>query len=344
MTAVGDAWASDGVELAAQEFRQGVVGGVFAHDADQVSARAGILNGGAADVSGLDVTVHPLTAIVTPVAGAAGSFLVPVPTDTTVTLAARDATYTRWDLIVLHVYDSSIDGSGQTKTAIEVVTGTPAPSPTEPTAPPGTLPLKRAVVPVTGNVALVDRFQWAAPQGAVLPTTSATRPAAPRLGQPIYEDDTLLLWNGSAFAPIIPPDTAFPHEAIKRSADSQIANVTLDNLISGWVAIDDPNDGIHYAGGALVADRAGLWVIECVASWGPKVSSGYRQVRITRGGSEIMALGQLDAQVTRTTIPLTVVRRLGVGDAINMGVYHNSGSPEKLEAGYTTLSMTWLSV
>jgi hypothetical protein len=67
-----------------------------------------------------------------------------------VTVNAGDATNPRRDLIVARVYDSAI-GDGQTGFAIEVVTGTPAPSPSDPAIPTGAIPLCRVNVGVNAT-------------------------------------------------------------------------------------------------------------------------------------------------------------------------------------------------
>lgn len=68
----------------------------------------------------------------------------------TVTVNAGDATNPRRDLIVARVYDAGI-GDAQTGFAIEVVTGTPAASPSDPAVPTGAIPLTRVSVTVNAT-------------------------------------------------------------------------------------------------------------------------------------------------------------------------------------------------
>lgn len=77
---------------------------------------------------------------------------------TNLSISAAHATLARWDLVVGRVYDNTHDSSGQNAWALEVVTGTPAASPAEPSLPASSFKIARVVVGaavtsiVTGNI------------------------------------------------------------------------------------------------------------------------------------------------------------------------------------------------
>lgn len=96
----------------------------------------------------LNLAVYPGACVILRLG--AGPYLCYNTTAKFVTVNAGDATNPRRDLIVARVYDSAI-GDGQTGFAIEVVTGTPAPSPSDPAIPTGAIPLCRVNVGVNAT-------------------------------------------------------------------------------------------------------------------------------------------------------------------------------------------------
>ena len=119
--------ATDGaVKVQDYEWRRASTASTLAHAAHDVAAYPGVSAGFSATVSALTVTVAPGAAVVSPSSSVAGSYLVSAGSSTAVTLAARDATYSRIDRVVQRVYDGRVDGSGLYTAALEVVTGTPA--------------------------------------------------------------------------------------------------------------------------------------------------------------------------------------------------------------------------
>ena len=195
--------AGNPVAVTAAQWRRLDVGSTMMHETHDVAVRSGVCAGLGATVSGMTVTVVPGSALVTPAVTTNGSYRVSVGSATALTLNARDATYTRQDLIVLQVQDSEIDGSGQYLGSLVAVAGTPSAAPAPPAVPTGTLPLWVAVVPPSGTVTLVDRRQYTSSLGGVLTCTSTTRPtgASVRPGQLIYETDTgiVRVWTGTAW-------------------------------------------------------------------------------------------------------------------------------------------------
>ena len=119
-------------------------------------------------------------------------------------IAAADPTNGRIDLIVARVYDAAFSGS-LNKATVEVVTGTPSATPVAPAAPANSYVLAQIAVAhsvtsiVAGNI--TDLRVPATAVGGTIVCTSSARPANPRLGQTIFESDTLkrYVWNGSAW-------------------------------------------------------------------------------------------------------------------------------------------------
>jgi len=66
---------------------------------------------------------------------------------TNLAISAAHATLERWDLVVGRIYDNTHDGSGQHVWALEIVTGTPSGSPSEPALPASSFKLARVTVP-----------------------------------------------------------------------------------------------------------------------------------------------------------------------------------------------------
>lgn len=197
--------SSTGVTISAAQWRRLDIGSTMAHDAHVTAARAGVASGLAVTMSGLTATVSAGSAIVTPAASDNGSYRVSVTGTTSVTLAARDATYSRIDLIVLRVYDNEADG-GTTYSAVPLpVTGTPAAVPVAPATPAGTIVLAQCTVPPTGTVTVstVAR-QHTSALGGTIPCLSTARPsgAGLRVGQIIWESDTgqARVWTGTVWS------------------------------------------------------------------------------------------------------------------------------------------------
>ena len=186
--AVDDPWAIDGLALSALEWRRAITG-LIQHDADAVSARAGVLSGCGVTVASLTATVGAGQVVVTPTAGSNGSYIVGMTSTALTAIAAQDATFARIDRVYARVYDNAVDGSGQAKAALEIVTGTPAASPAAPALPSGAVELAQLQVPQSGggSVVVVDKRRQAVAAGGV-PwfVTTAERDVAivaPKAGQ-----------------------------------------------------------------------------------------------------------------------------------------------------------------
>ena len=199
------------ITISAAQFRRLDVASTMAHDLHDLSTRAGVCSGFVASVSGLTVTVGVGSAIVTPSNTANGSYRVAAGTPTALTLGARNATYSRRDLVVLRVSDGSVDSSGKWVAELVAIPGLASATPIDPVPLVGDLILARAIVPPTGNVTMVDRRDHTASLGGVIPCLSTARPSGPslRAGQQIFESDTgrVQVWTGTAWRDNTVPPT-----------------------------------------------------------------------------------------------------------------------------------------
>lgn len=190
------------VEVQPADFRRSVIGSTMAHDSSFVACRAGVVSGLSVAQSGVGVSVAPGCAVVTPRDSSNGSYWVSLGSAERLPLQAHHQTYGRVDLIVIRVYDSSVDSSGKYMAAAEVVAGTPAPSPVTPTTPAGALLLATVHTSNNGTISIMDNRQYTSATGGVIPvsggypTGSAIRP-----GQMIFRQDLreLYVWSGSAW-------------------------------------------------------------------------------------------------------------------------------------------------
>ncbi|MFD7067143.1 hypothetical protein ACFV97_07850 [Streptomyces sp. NPDC059913] len=138
---------------------------------------------------------------------AQGAYPVAVTVPETLTVGDGNAQYARIDSIVLRVRDGLFDASGQTAVAVELVTGTAEPSPSEPTLPPSSLRLWSITVPAgasagTGGInwssALADRRRYTAAYGGIIPRGWGTSFTGAYDGQYRDVDGVLERWNATA--------------------------------------------------------------------------------------------------------------------------------------------------
>lgn len=98
--------------------------------------------------------------------------------DATVTLdvEASDSTNDRIDIVVARVYDDIFDSSGEYYSDIEIITGTPAGSPSAPATPPGALKLAEILVAASSTAVTdgdIDDWRGSETQGMDAPVRGA---------------------------------------------------------------------------------------------------------------------------------------------------------------------------
>lgn len=162
-----------------------------------------------------------------------GDYFVYSDASINVAITAADATNPRIDLIVVRVTDSEYSGGTNTAT-VEVVTGTAAGVPAEPTIPANCLTLARVDVAalaasiVTANI--TDRRRNLSQLGGITPCTSSSTYPTVNLweGMAVYDRtlDAVLFYSGAAWIQIGPLSgwTAFT---------PALTNITIGNGVLG---------------------------------------------------------------------------------------------------------------
>ena len=287
--AVDDPWAIDGLSLSALEWRR-ATSGLLLHAGNDVSAIAGVLSGCAVSVVTLTATVAAGQLAITPQAGTNGTYLVGM-TSTTIAITARDATYARIDRVIARIYDNSVDGSGQNKAAVEIVTGTPSASPAAPTLPTGALELAQLQVPNSagGAIVVVDRRWRTAAAGGVpwFPDTAARDAAlpAPDARQLCVTGtgatrQALWLYSGTAWRQVwMPPGSVALTIVTVTPNGSPTAYLGSD----GWVRLDGGFTGL----GTAIPART--WRTICT------LPVGYRPPKVAYFGTIVSAASAIGA-------------------------------------------------
>lgn len=124
-----------------------------------------------------------------------GNYFVGNDATVTLSIAAADGTNPRIDLVVFNVRDSFYSGADD-DAQLQVLTGTPASTPAEPTVPDNAIVLARVDV-AAGETSIedadiTDRRHFNAALGGFINCLSTNRPASPDIaaGQVLYETDT----------------------------------------------------------------------------------------------------------------------------------------------------------
>jgi hypothetical protein len=124
-----------------------------------IVVRAGVFPSGTANadlvkVTALQAKVTPFQAFVSGAVSGQPGYRVTSDEDALVTFAPGSGTNPRVDLVVARVRDDTYDGSGLQAGSVEVVQGTPAPSPVAPAVPGAAIPLWQVTVPGSATAAV----------------------------------------------------------------------------------------------------------------------------------------------------------------------------------------------
>ena len=338
--------AVDGFPLPSLAWRRSQAG-LLVHADDPQSAMPGVLAGLACTVTGLTLTYGVGSAVVTPASGANGSYLAVAGTSGTVDFVTNDPTYARIDRVVLRLYDTGVDGSGETKAAIEIIQGTASASPVAPTLPAGRLELYQAQVPKlgTGSITLVDKRVYTAASGgtivvgsvAQLPTGSWLRPSqhAAVVGTSYSE----YLWNGTEWR------VWHGYCRLVRAASAQACTNTADTIIQ-WDTVGAESTADWRDGNDLVIPTSGVWNVAANVSLAAN-ATGIRAcyVKCTAPGGGITYLGkvQMNAPTTGTWNAQVVGGPvyLVAGSKLQLVVWQNSGGALNTD---NVTHQTWLAV
>lgn len=185
---------------------------MFAGRGDTYGARGGIVahsdNSLLVSVDGSDVVTVKVGSVVLPGTAVAGTgvWRAGIGSDKTASLAARDATNPRIDLVVFRQLDTDVVGSHGAYTArIEIITGTPSATPAVPSLPTMAIELGRINVPASGGgsaTADLTKRQFATALGGTMrvPTASQLPAAAAKWQRAIALDTGVeYAWTGAAW-------------------------------------------------------------------------------------------------------------------------------------------------
>jgi len=308
--AFDDPLAITGLNISALEGRRAQAA-LLAHADSPVSALPGVLYGFGCTIASLTLTVAAGSAVLSPSAGANGSYLAVNNADMTWPVTAQDATYARIDRVALRIYDNEVDAGGQNKAAVEVIAGTPAASPVAPTLPSGRLEIAQLQVPKSGagSITVVDKRMYAAAVGGVIVAQSyATLPSGSwlRYGQKAFTIDYLVTWrwNGTAwivdgnpvFASTANRDSAIPSPTVgtrvfvgARTTTPTVTDTLWEYLYDGtaWVVQTSPWQAITAAAGyttdGQVRFMGGVVLAKGTASGNTTVSTNTQIATIPAG-------------------------------------------------------------
>jgi len=177
-----------------------------------------------------------------------GIYFVEARGDENLTIAPADGTNPRKDLVVVKVEESVYSGAVDAASLV-VVTGTPAASPVVPAVPANAIVLAEVAVAagVTSitNASITDERKnqnysgnaggLATGLGGVRPVTTATRPASPRVGDPIFETDSgkTQIWNGSTWVELAYTDV------LESTVPSGLISMSLATSVpAGWLELN----------------------------------------------------------------------------------------------------------
>ncbi len=218
-----------------------------------------------------------------------GLYLVENRSTLNLAIAAADSTNPRRDLVIVRVRDSAYSGATDA-VSIEVVTGTPAGSPSDPSLPSGSCFVLARVAVGAGVTSITSgditdlrrtytgQYGLMTAHGGMIVCTSGTRPTSPYEGMQIYETDTDLMYvynganwivpyalgrvasntltsNSSAFTTIIYPlsatATLLPNRRIRVAIQTHAYSTTSSAAVT--VAVCNAGGGILNQASRIIA-------------------------------------------------------------------------------------------
>ncbi|MFV2094817.1 hypothetical protein ACFHW1_04910 [Micromonospora sp. LOL_014] len=320
-------------------------------EADRLGARAGVLPGGSAvlSLSGTTVTVRDLQAVVYPGLTATSGPYTVAHLEETHELDPADVTNARVDIVVLRVYDDDEDSSGDREAVTELITGTPAGSPTAPSTPAGAVRLGFIDVPASGggDPTLTVDAPWTVAAGGILPVrtdaeltgaSSGLHDGAMRWRQ---DAGVLEVHNGSSTWTEIARRTV-PRARLRRTAGQAITNntdTTVDWNAEDWDTAAGHDNGTNPS--RYTATVAGFYRVEARVQW-EFDTTGRRMAWLWLNGSSVVGSRQIDEPGTNETwcTPTAATVQLSVGDYVEVRVAQTSGGDLDVQGGTTQASST----
>lgn len=228
--------APDGVDITAQQFRQGQAATYGAGFGRQLGGRSGFRVGTPSNVlTATDTTwtLGPCSAMLDPGASThQGMYGWSTDANVTGAVTAADGTNPRKDIVYIQVNDSTAgDGSGAVSANVLYLAGTPGATPTAPALPARSFLVGTITVPQVGGgsptVVLNETYYVAA--GGRLPAFSAAdRPSSPYKGQEVVRLDRnnhVQAWNGTAWKWVSRPEFYYMDAAGFSTTTSQASKL-----------------------------------------------------------------------------------------------------------------------
>jgi hypothetical protein len=162
-----------------------------------------------------------------------GLYSVPNDGPVNLVIAAAHATLARNDLIICRIRDAFYSGATNTAT-LEVVTGTAAASPSDPTVPANSLIIGRVRVAAAASSIVTGAIDQLAPVtaalGGMIPCTSTSRPTAVK-STLIYETDTgnIMVYDGAIWQVVMKPFFDDQQFIVKNTDESVTSSVVMQN-------------------------------------------------------------------------------------------------------------------
>jgi hypothetical protein len=215
----------DGPTYAGQQWRTFSVAGSFLSSATAVAYGGVIPCGGAMRVSagsGLSVNVNTGFAIVPSSAGSLyGAYQFGLMSAAALTIATADPTNPRLDLVCATVSDV---GTSASNSLVQVITGTPAPSPSAPSTPSYSIPLAQVLVPASSSTVstVTDVRIFTVAAGGVVPVPSPSAVPAGYTGLYLHDRSSGRLVHLPSATPVQPQ--ILPYAPVMTTATATVTN------------------------------------------------------------------------------------------------------------------------
>jgi hypothetical protein len=239
---LGAAILMDGPTYDSQLWRTISVAGSFLTSGAALAYGGVIPCGGALYVnagSGLSVNVATGFCIVPSGAGSLyGAYQTGLMSASNLTVATADPTNPRIDLVCVTVADN---GDGTSAAEIQVVTGTPAPSPSAPSLPSYSIPLAQVLVPPSSSTVstVTDKRLFTTAAGGVVPVPSLSSVPSGYTGLYVHDRTTGRLAHNPSAGPAQPH--ILPYAPVMTSATSNVTNTGSETTV---LSLTFTSDGV----------------------------------------------------------------------------------------------------
>lgn len=237
---------------------------------------------------------------------------------TTIPLAGSDATFSRYDLIVVQVRDADVSGSAN-EAVFQAITGTPSSSPQVPAAPASSIVLARVLVAAgastIANAAITDTRLFTSASGGIVWVPDQA--ARLRLGNPgslsalyAHQNDTGTLWKNSG--------TAW---------------VSMDPMPdSGWIPVD-------FTGGWGTTGNPAVRKIGSMVFWKGEIFGGTLDVTVANIPVAYSPVTRYAGELRRAGSGIQV-GKINISPSGVIDIRENNGSPTS--PGYSLSQISYL--